>query len=854
MATDEEIRAKDVIPKLTKFRNGDGFYGDGQTSFFMDHQDVANNVVEDSANNPAATESDLVAGSTLPIMTANGPKALPGDTIAKASDVSKLQTKTTNISASIAPEYNGTTGAVAGHEYMHDGLAYLCLEDVSGDWDLSKFVRKSELASNSVTILFEGANNTKLTRDVQVRPGERLVIDFDNTEWDWDNVTDGTLFYVVNKRTSSTLYQVERINTHKRVKHLIIVIPTNCYVVEIGFRANTGAKVALDVYHLDDALMTNLINNTVVNKAWFERGNIQMSAETLNYTSSTTRLRTRQDFAITLSKHDVIVTRPGYVMYTASSSDGAAPYTVAGWKTVYTALANEKVHLLVRREMEDTLTFEEAASSFLVISTTSNIASKNCIDVQAVKDFYHWDIGGRNQNLAVERFAPKAGNKLTFSFLPTYWSTNNADPSNSAMAGVRKVLSDNSTVDLAVFRLTFGYVMSPYEIIVPDDAVALEVFVRADSGVTVSVDCFLIPDFTSSRTIKSLVKGVNHRGYNRVAPENTLPAFRLSKLYGFDYVETDIRTTSDGVLVCLHDETVDRTSNGTGYVNQMTLDQLKLLDFGSWKSSKYAGTKILTFDEFIRCCRSLGLKPYIELKSAEVDAVMRIVDKYGMRKDCTIIGSSNAAMGSIPAKYPDVRLGMVVSSYYAHDLEDIVSWKTGFNEVFLNADATIITSEVIEACKAAGVPLEIWAVYSEGLDFLRGLNGYISGVTHNSINASFIVACNEMNSNSVVEPNADTVPSAPEPNGIASLLSLIPSGTSSENQLVNESGLASYVAETMARMGEVVAAALNDLDARVRAIEEAVSETNLGNRTADRLDVQTLLVGGEDVTEKLNNL
>jgi hypothetical protein len=168
-----------------------------------------------------------------------------------------------------------------------------------------------------------------------------------------------------------------------------------------------------------------------------------------------------------------------------------------------------------------------------------------------------------------------------------------------------------------------------------------------------------------------------------------------------------------------------------------------------------------------------------------------------MRKDCTIIGSNNAAMRSIPAKYPDVRLGMVVSSYYAHDLTDLVSWKTGFNEVFLNADATMITSEVIEACKAAGVLLETWAVYSEGLDFLRTLSGYISGVTHNSLNASFIVACNEMNSNGVVEPNADTVPSTPEPNGIANLLSSIPSGTSPENKLVNRSEVEQIVRELL---------------------------------------------------------
>lgn len=79
----------------------------------------------------------------------------------------------------------------------------------------------------------------------------------------------------------------------------------------------------------------------------------------------------------------------------------------------------------------------------------------------------------------------------------------------------------------------------------------------------------------------------------------------------------------------------------------------------------------------------------------------------------------------------------------------------------------------------------------------------------------------------------------------------------SENEVwykVNQYVTQQTVTEMMALMEEVVAAALNDLDARIRAIEEAVSAVNLGERIADRLDVQTLLVGGEDVTERLNNL
>jgi len=139
MATDEEIRAKDVIPKLTEFREGDGFYGDGLTSFFMDHQYVANNVVKDSANNTAATESDLVAGSKLPIMTANGPKSLPGNTIAKASEQTALKTYADNISNSIAPEFDPTRTSdnpyPAGYSVTYtDGKAYTFKVSHYGAW------------------------------------------------------------------------------------------------------------------------------------------------------------------------------------------------------------------------------------------------------------------------------------------------------------------------------------------------------------------------------------------------------------------------------------------------------------------------------------------------------------------------------------------------------------------------------------------------------------------------------------------------------------------------------------------------------------------------------------------------
>lgn len=176
MATDEEIRAKDVVPKLTEFREGDGLYGDGQTSFFMEHHDIAKNVVKDSAENTAATEADMVAGSKIPIMTAAGPKALPGNAVAKASDVVALQTKTTNISASIAPNFDPTrTNAnpyLAGTPVMYNNTLYRFKVDHYGAWSSNDVFAVSSASCRLVhfkpVVLDEMPSETDVTYETGV--------------------------------------------------------------------------------------------------------------------------------------------------------------------------------------------------------------------------------------------------------------------------------------------------------------------------------------------------------------------------------------------------------------------------------------------------------------------------------------------------------------------------------------------------------------------------------------------------------------------------------------------------------------------------------------------------------------
>lgn len=132
-----------------------------------------------------------------------------------------------------------------------------------------------------------------------------------------------------------------------------------------------------------------------------------------------------------------------------------------------------------------------------------------------------------------------------------------------------------------------------------------------------------------------------HRGWRTKYPENTMEAIKAAVELGVDQVETDIRVTKDGELVLIHDDTVDRTTNGTGKVNEYTLEELQKLDAGSFLAPKFKDCKIPTFIEFMEYVKQFpALTLDLELKERpdntdpeiayEVcDRVLKIVDEYG---------------------------------------------------------------------------------------------------------------------------------------------------------------------------------------------------------------------------------
>ena len=123
-------------------------------------------------------------------------------------------------------------------------------------------------------------------------------------------------------------------------------------------------------------------------------------------------------------------------------------------------------------------------------------------------------------------------------------------------------------------------------------------------------------------------KVIAHRGANKKAPQNTLPAFITAINEGTDGFETDVHLTRDGIPVICHNYTIDATSDGRGEITSYTLEELKKFDFGSYFSEEFSETPLPTLDEFLEIAAGSACEIInIELKCPKDSNISRLVDE-----------------------------------------------------------------------------------------------------------------------------------------------------------------------------------------------------------------------------------
>lgn len=126
---------------------------------------------------------------------------------------------------------------------------------------------------------------------------------------------------------------------------------------------------------------------------------------------------------------------------------------------------------------------------------------------------------------------------------------------------------------------------------------------------------------------------VAHRGANHLAPENTIAATQKCVDLGVDYVEIDVRTSKDGVMYILHDNTLDRTTNGSGEIKERDSEYIDQLDAGSWFGPEFEDQRVPRLKPYLRQFKG-KVKIYFDVKGADLTKLVALVHETGFAQDC----------------------------------------------------------------------------------------------------------------------------------------------------------------------------------------------------------------------------
>jgi glycerophosphoryl diester phosphodiesterase len=238
-----------------------------------------------------------------------------------------------------------------------------------------------------------------------------------------------------------------------------------------------------------------------------------------------------------------------------------------------------------------------------------------------------------------------------------------------------------------------------------------------------------------------------HRGHSIACPENTLAAFRAAIEAGVDGIETDVHLTADGHLVLIHDETLDRTTDGHGPVAEHTLDEVLALHAWGQFGEHVRGERVPTLEQLLDLAAEAGIVCVIEVKGADHDRSLAIAEATAQR-----LVERGELERHILSSFDQVALGVIHGRYPALDVapdrlpevgtvppDDVVGQAQAIGARVMQVLHTQISRELVEAHHAADLALWSWTINTDAeiaASMALGCDGLMGDDAHALVRAT----------------------------------------------------------------------------------------------------------------------
>lgn len=206
---------------------------------------------------------------------------------------------------------------------------------------------------------------------------------------------------------------------------------------------------------------------------------------------------------------------------------------------------------------------------------------------------------------------------------------------------------------------------------------------------------------------------VAHRGYSALAPENTLAAFRAALEIGAPAMECDVHLSADGHVVVIHDDSLDRTTDGTGHIAVLSLADIQQADAGAWKGEQYRGERVPTLAQVLSLIQGRA-RLIVEIKAEGiVPQVVQVVRDAGALREVTIVSFSLDTLHELRTLEPRLPAGFLTGGIVADAeqlADELITRALSAHVQFLSVAHNGITPALLRRAALCGMSVWAWTV------------------------------------------------------------------------------------------------------------------------------------------------